>query len=372
MPSIAAVGPPQPSPEPAVAGGRDERLDLLRGLCVFLMLLGHLGWLKLRPHFQVGFVTAAEGFFVLSGATLATVYSRYRRDGREGALDRRLSLRALWLWFANTTLVLLAYAFEGTGTFPGEYFDRWWRGAPLWLRFASLNQPSVLHILPRYSILLLLSPLVLRTLASRFAPLVVLGSLGIWMAHFLDPRGWRMPWLELRHVAAFPLASWQLLFFGGMALVMLGARRQHQLPRRPWPIGGIALGAAVALGLEIYRRRGLPYLGDELRLWLVSQSERHTLGIVRLADFALVAAVLWQAVDRWRTPITRACGWLVLPLGRNALASFLLHIPVLWLMNAVPWGADTTLLRLATALAVTVGVARSVTLPRVRKILSPV
>jgi hypothetical protein len=369
VPAIA-LSQPGPSPSPAAASGRDPRLDLLRGFCVLLMLVGHLGWLRLQPHFQVGFATAAEGFFFLSGATLGVVYARYLREGRQRGLYRRLVLRALWLALANTALVVLAYAFEGTPTFPGQFFDGYWRRLPDWLRFASLNQPSVLHILPRYSILLLLSPLVLRALASRAALLVPALSIALWLAHFLEPRDWRLPQIESRRYAAFPLASWQLLFFGGMTLAVLAGRRSR--PTRAWPAAGIAAGAAAALGLELWRRAGLPGTDEAARTWITAQSDRATLGLVRLADFALLAAVLWNAADRWREPVARAAGWLLLPLGRNALSAFLLHIPALWLLNLVDWGADTTPLRLAAALAVTVGIARGVTLPGVRRVLAPV
>jgi len=358
---------------PAAGGKRDLRLDLLRGLCVLLMLVGHMGWYKLTSHFRIGWTTAAEGFFFLSGATLGTVWNRYRREGRHTGLERRLLLRAVWLWVANTALVLLAYQFEGTAAFPGHFFGRYWRDTPFWQQLVSLNQPSVLHILPRYSILLLLAPIVLRLLASRLAPLVWLLSLGLWWLHFQDPDAMRLYLLEARRRAAFPMASWQLLFYGGMAIATLAARRAPPPePRRPRPVGLIVTAFAALALLTWLRAADLPGAGEALRAWVERQGDRATLGLVRLANFALAAFAFWSLVDRWRDRIVRAAGWLLLPLGQNALAAFLLHIPCLWLMNLVPWGADTTWLRLATMAAITVSIARLVTVPRVRKLLAPV
>ncbi|MGE3272240.1 MAG: OpgC domain-containing protein, partial [Chloroflexota bacterium] len=65
--------------------GRDPRLDLLRGFCVFAMVVDHIGgtsWLYALTGGNTGPVTAAEGFVFLSGLVLGMV-SRRRvvRDG---------------------------------------------------------------------------------------------------------------------------------------------------------------------------------------------------------------------------------------------------------------------------------------------------
>ena len=56
--------------------GRDERLDLLRGFCLLKMVLSHLWPQPVDLQIAFGFVSAAEGFFLISGATTGIVFGR--------------------------------------------------------------------------------------------------------------------------------------------------------------------------------------------------------------------------------------------------------------------------------------------------------
>src|SRR3954447_17721513 len=78
--------------------GRDPRLDLLRGFCVFAMIVDHIGgtsWLYALTGGNRGPVTAAEGFVFLSGLVLGMVSRRrVMRDGLGSAI--RSSLSRAW------------------------------------------------------------------------------------------------------------------------------------------------------------------------------------------------------------------------------------------------------------------------------------
>jgi OpgC protein len=56
---------------PRSAGSRDLRIDLLRGFCVFVMIVDHVGgessWLYVLTGGNRFMVSAAEGFVLLSG-----------------------------------------------------------------------------------------------------------------------------------------------------------------------------------------------------------------------------------------------------------------------------------------------------------------
>src|SRR5215218_3733366 len=59
------------------AGKRDQRLDLLRGYCVFAMTVDHLDaptWLYVVTGGNRFFVSAAEGFLFISGVVMGIVY----------------------------------------------------------------------------------------------------------------------------------------------------------------------------------------------------------------------------------------------------------------------------------------------------------
>src|SRR5215218_9537606 len=74
--------------------GRDPRFDLLRGYCVFAMIVDHVGgtsWLYALTGGNRGPVTAAEGFVFLSGLVLGIVSRRrVSRDGLRAAVRSSL------------------------------------------------------------------------------------------------------------------------------------------------------------------------------------------------------------------------------------------------------------------------------------------
>src|SRR5215468_71119 len=66
----------------AAAGGRDLRLDLFRGVALWLIFLDHIpqnvvNWFTIRNY---GFSDATEIFIFISGYTAAFVYGRAMRE----------------------------------------------------------------------------------------------------------------------------------------------------------------------------------------------------------------------------------------------------------------------------------------------------
>jgi hypothetical protein len=366
----AEVEPDSPAP---AAAGRDLRLDLLRGLFVFLMIVGHLGWRRLAPHFPLGFVTAAEGFFFVSGATLGLVALRMRASGRGGApFRRRLALRGLWLYALNLALAALAFALEAAPPFDAANVARQWGEAPAWQRLASLDQPLALNVLPRYAVFLLVAPLALVVVERARGPLVLaLLSLSLWSANWLADGWLRPPVLETAR-AEFGLASWQLLFFGGLALASAFPPRMERDGRggstRTWLLVASALLAAGFVVAE----RWTPGTANSTRGPLAEWVERPTLGPLRMVNFAVGATLLWLLVDRWRGPIARWAGWLLLPLGRNAMPAFVLHLPLLWIGSSIPQSALPATRRQLAALAAALAISQIVRWKALRKLLLPV
>jgi OpgC protein len=76
-------------------GGRDTRIDTLRGLFLVLMTFDHLPYhplLRLTMQ-SLGFVSAAEGFVFVSGLVSAGVYGRIlAKQGEANLWARTLSL----------------------------------------------------------------------------------------------------------------------------------------------------------------------------------------------------------------------------------------------------------------------------------------
>src|SRR6185503_17918450 len=98
---------------PESRGKRDLRIDLLRGFCVFVMIVDHVGgessWLYLVTGGNHFFVSAAEGFVLLSGISMGMVHSStIRRDGVRVMLGKVAS-RARFL-YALTVALTLSFA----------------------------------------------------------------------------------------------------------------------------------------------------------------------------------------------------------------------------------------------------------------------
>src|SRR5947208_3636809 len=106
--------------------GRDPRLDLLRGFCVFAMIVDHIGgasWLYVLTGGNRGPVTAAEGFVFLSGLVLGIVSRRrVSKDGLGAAI--RSSLARAWTLYALTVALTLAFVGLTVGTDLAIWVDR--------------------------------------------------------------------------------------------------------------------------------------------------------------------------------------------------------------------------------------------------------
>src|SRR6266699_2125318 len=88
---------------------RDLRLDLLRGLGLWMIFLDHIpqdvvAWLTLRNY---GFSDAAEFFVFISGFLVGWIYTPIVRGGYFLAALKRLWMRAGQLYIAHIMLFLL-------------------------------------------------------------------------------------------------------------------------------------------------------------------------------------------------------------------------------------------------------------------------
>lgn len=358
--------PAAPGPE------RDDRLDLLRGLFVLLMIVGHLGWRRFDAHFPLGWVTGAEGFFCVSGATLGLVARRLEESGRRGALLRRLRLRAPWLLALNLALVSTAVALEVAPPFTQRALLRRFPDSTAWQRLLSFDHGLALNVLPRYALFVLAAPAVLWLLRRRRGGALVLALSGaLWAANFVSGKRLLVPLLEWPR-SDFAVASWQLLFFGGLVLAWsfppLVARPGGDSKRRTVLLG--VAGALVA-GFALWQARvpgGANTTAGALGWWF----ERGTLGPLRLVNFVVDGAFLWLAVDRWRARLVRWLGWILLPLGRNALAAFVLHLPLLWLGASIRPSSEPAQLRLWLACGAALAISQVVRWSWVRRALMPV
>src|SRR6266566_6530010 len=215
------------------AGERELRLDLFRGLALWLIFIDHLPpslltWFTLRNY---GFSDATEIFIFISGYTAAFVYGRAMLESGFVVATARVLRRAWQIYVAHVFLFTIYLA---EISYVASSFDN-----PLYAEEMNildfLKQPDVtilqalllkfkpvnMDILPLYIILLLLFPPILWLL--QFRSSLALGAsvlLYVLTWHF----NWNMPSYPSGHWYFNPFA-WQLLFVFGAWCALGGAQR---------------------------------------------------------------------------------------------------------------------------------------------------
>lgn len=332
---------------------RRWEFDALRGLMLVLMTFTHLPSRLSSPLGQpFGFVSAAEGFVLLSAVMAGMIYGRMaRRDGIE-AMERAFWKRALKVYLCQLALMLFLFTVVAMlGLARGEpavtnLMSFYLQHPVLALPAAALlvYQPALMDILPMYVLFMLASPWVMAWgLRRGWGPVMAL-SVGLWVVaqfgvemrlhgllehHLAFP----VPW---RDTGAFSLMAWQFLWVMGL---WLGAGRQpHSPPHLRFPSWAVTLAVMLALvGLAWRHTMGQAPFGANVALNMVF--DKWQLAPMRVLNlFALIVVVLrfgpWLAA---RMPRLR---WLE-TLGMASLPVFCAHLVVVLLVLSI-WGGSPT------------------------------
>src|SRR6266550_1131288 len=224
---------------PVVTTGRDLRLDLFRGIALWLIFLDHIpsnliAWGTIRNY---GFSDATEIFVFVSGYTAAFVYGKEMRE-RGLVIAGAHILRRVWQIYVAHVFLFAIYLAEIS--YVATSFEN-----PLYTEEMNildfLKQPDVtivealllkfkpanMDILPLYIVLLLLFPPILWLL--QFRAWLALGAsvlLYVLTWHF----GWNLPSYP-EGVWFFNPFAWQLLFVFGAWCGLNGAREITTLIR---------------------------------------------------------------------------------------------------------------------------------------------
>jgi hypothetical protein len=370
----------------AVPVGRDPRLDLLRGFCVFAMIVDHIGgvsWLYVLTGGNTGPVTAAEGFVFLSGLVLGIVSrKRVDRDGIVAAV--RSALGRAWTLYALSVVLTLIFVGLTAGTALAIWVDRSLLGeVESWVM---LIESVVLlrftwhgtDILALYALLLAAAPLAVALLAWGQTWRLLASSWALWLLFQVAPERAVIPW-TIEHATTFPFAAWQLLFVHALALgfhrdelmAWLSApAREHHRSATVYraglgvaAVGLLVLGGALSTGQAHAMGQSVPALSA------VDLYDKASLGIGRIAAFASAAVLTYVGITLFWQPILRSVGWLLIPLGQASLYAYAVHLFAIVLAYNVPpyvgsdqpgWELHNTIGQLALVLLVWAMVKRRV------------
>src|SRR5262252_3599774 len=240
-----------------LANRRDLRVDLLRGFCIFAMVVDHFGgdsWLYAITGGNRFYVSAAEGFIFISGFIMGQAYRAKRdRSGLHVAMGDALR-RARTLYLATVAMTLIFSALFlytditlWTGRDFGLGIDSWQE-----ITVAAMTLHYTYHgtdILAMYTILLMVAPLILLMLSVGEWWMVLIPSWLLWLAYQVYPEEATVPWY-IRHGENFPIAAWQALFVTGHVLGFYRDGLTQWLRHfRRLRVFRVALGVAATLGL---------------------------------------------------------------------------------------------------------------------------
>ncbi len=341
---------------PDAINRRDLRVDLLRGFCIFAMVVDHFGgdsWLYAITGGNRFYVSAAEGFIFISGFVMGQAYrSKRDRSGLAAAMSEALR-RARTLYLATVALTLIF-------SFLYLYTDiALWTGRDFGLGIDSLQEIAVasltLHytyhgtdILAMYTLLLLVAPVVLLMLSAGEWYWVLIPSWLLWLAYQVYPDEASIPWY-IRHGENFPLAAWQVLFVTGHVLGFHREALTAWLRRfRRLRVVLVALGVATTLALVSLAwgaDKGTQFAFFDIDPNVLDESFfKVPLRPGRIVAFLSVAIVGYTAATYLWVPLRRVLGWLMLPLGQAALYSYIVHFFLLLLvfnlaplLASLPW-----------------------------------
>jgi hypothetical protein len=353
-----------------VASGRDLRLDLFRGLALWLIFLDHIpenvvSWITIRHY---GFSDATEIFVFISGYTAAFVYGREMRERGFVVGAARVLRRAWQVYVAHIFLFVLYLAAVSYVT---TAFDN-----PLYseeigilnflqqpagtlvqamiLRF----QPANMNILPLYIVLLLGLPPTLWLLLRR--PTLALGaSAALYVAVRIF--GLRLATYPDGTWFFNPLA-WQFLFVFGAWCALGGvARFSRFILSRPALLLAIAYLAFVFALSFVWN---ISWLEARAPRWLsnwIFSIDKSNLDPERFIHFVALAVVTVQFVPRDRPWLESR--WLrpIILCGQHSLVVFclgeFLSFAGHFVITEVGGGPATHLLVSVAGICIMVGVA---------------
>lgn len=291
---------------PAI-GERELRLDLFRGLALWLIFIDHLPpslltWFTIRNY---GFSDATEIFIFISGYTAAFVYGRAMLESGFLIATARILRRVWQIYVAHVflfTIFLAEISYVATSFENPLYTEEMgimdFLKQPdvtivqaLLLRFRPVN----MDVLPLYIVLMLALPLILYSM--KWKPDVTLALSAVLYA---------VTWEFDLYFSAYPNGfwafnplAWQLLFVFGAWCALGGARRMSRILASPvtmW-ISIAYIGAAFCVTLTWYVPQLSHFMPKRLEQWMYP-IDKTDLDVLRFTHFLALAALTVRFLPR--------------------------------------------------------------------------
>lgn len=322
---------------------RRWELDLLRGFMLVMMFTTHLPT-RFSDKFgqPFGYVSAAEGFVMLSAFMAGLIYTGRAQKAGIPAMQKAFFRRVATVYACHATLLLFLFSAiallglkldqPALTNLIAFYLSDPWAALPGALLL--IYNPPLLDILPLYILLLFASPFVLAHAMRHGWTGVFVVSVALWacgqfplsqvmyeaLAHHT---GLRVPYGE---TGSFETLSWQFLWLFG--LWMGAATAQGRLDhRKPFPQPVLAAAVLVVLVCLLWRHMAgqIPVPGQAESL-INQLFDKWKLGPLRMLNLFALLVVIMHFGPRLSERLPRI-GFLE-KLGSASLPVFCMHLVV--------------------------------------------
>ncbi|MDB5161240.1 MAG: hypothetical protein JWO96_620 [Candidatus Saccharibacteria bacterium] len=323
---------------------RIHALDIIRGLFLIVILINHIEMYPSGFDLFTGrgrlLVSAAEGFFFMSGLLVGMVYRRRLARGMK-FIFARMWRRALELYLGSIILTLLFTA-------GAIYFNDMHIKEGLYdvINWPHIFKETVLmrygygwaDFLMRFAILMFLAPFGFYIIAKGKWWLLLLLSLVVWAF-----RG-----------DNFTL-GWQIIFALGMLIGYHWYELKDRLQRLSAPAQKIIKRSLVAITLVTFTLsyasvyilsllnqnlstlsagwQGFTLHWNSANAFVWLYSEKWTMGPVRVILFLIWFAVLFMVVDKYISAINKYTRSTVQLLGQNSLFVYIAHAFIVFIFK---------------------------------------
>lgn len=330
--------------KPLAKKPRIATFDLLRGYFLVSIILNHLDWYPSGLDWVAVrgslFVSAAEGFFLISGILLGIVRGRKLLKKPFRVVAQLVLHRGAVLYITSIVLMLL-FTFIGWHFLDNPGLKPGIRPPDQSLTDILMGALSFQYLygwadfLRLYAIFLFMSPFALWLLRKGCWYIVLAGSIILWslypyaFEHTTNSAELLMP------------LSWQLIFFVGLIIGFhwidietwwnkLSKKTRSLLLNPILIIAGVTLIGNIVLAI-VSGFGGAPNEAAHLYNTLLSTLfDKDGLPIFRLILFGFWFILGFTFVKRYEKYIIRLFGWILLPFGKNSLYVYTLHAILLF------------------------------------------
>lgn len=313
---------------------RDIRIDSLRGILLVIMTINHLnGGVSQLTSEPFGFVSAAEGFVLLSAYTMAITWKKCIFPLSTMVLNGSQRAWKIYKYHA-TLLVLLGCMALLSSTYPHYWSEMFFTtdGSLMHSIVAGLllvHQPMYCDILPMYVIFSLATPFLLRALQGGYMRHIFMLSVFIWVLG-----QWVHPVYDLDEVftwdvrsGLFNLLSWQLLWVVGL---LTGFRHVHEGNNPAYQRRAIIIAAAALVFFCFLCRHEILTLPTNFSEYF----EKSTMSVLRVAN--VVAQLILAFYILTLLPRNTNLPWFSF-LGRYSLQVFTYHVFIIYAVMPFSW-----------------------------------